>query len=300
MKKKFPVFALLAILTLSAFGQTLDLEEQEEIDHLFFLPNSGNQFANEAQAMVQLYNAARYLIDRNPGPGRIYVYGYAAAAANDIEPVGLSRGRALYVINELQKRGLSGALFAEPVAYGSVDLWGSNTDEEHRSPNRRVRILLDDLILTPALVQPPASVPETSAAVKAEIIPDNDYSTASARAKFPWWIILLSLIITALAALLVYLLSKSRKKPQEISIEETPPPKRDETPVFVPAAVSDAPEKLMVLEEEEIRRYAYNLFERRNGQSGLDAEDWYQAVRELTEQYKAQGYRVTLYWESRT
>jgi hypothetical protein len=230
--------------------------------------------------MIQLDNMAGYLLNKNLVSGQIFVYGYAAAVVNDIEPVVLSRDRALFVINELQKRGLSGELFADPIGYGSVDLWGSNADEGDRGPNRRVRILLDGNILTPAIVQAPE--PEITIS---KIEPDEKpipHEKDRVRSKFPWWILLLALL--AVLALLLLGLKRKKRPAGETKI--------------VPIAVPLAPiEKIKVLEEEEIRLYAYGLYEQRNGQNGNAEGDWYRAICELTAYYEARGYRVILYWE---
>ncbi|MCL1817922.1 MAG: hypothetical protein FWG35_03255, partial [Spirochaetaceae bacterium] len=202
MKKLSFLFVLIAFWGFPAFG---DASEQEEIDFLLFSPNSSNQFVHEAQAMIQLDTVAKYLMGRNPAAGQIYVYGYAAAVANDIDPLGLSRGRALFVINELQKRGLSKDLFADPAGQGSVDLWGSNINEEDRGPNRRVRILLDSTILTPAIAR--AVEPEPKAP---EVVPEP---VQREKSTFPWWLILLAL--AALAALIFFMSRRKKSPPRE-------------------------------------------------------------------------------------
>ena len=274
IKKWYLVLVLLAFFGSFAFGED---KNHQEIDYLLFLPDSGSRFANEAQAMIQLDNAAKYLAGRNPAPGQICVYGYAADFANGIDPAVLSRQRALFVINELQKRGLSNDLFADPVGSSSVDLWGSNSDESGRSGNRRVRITLDGDVLTPAIAEVCDFVMETPAAV----LPVQEKNPSDeSRSSFPWWIILLALI--ALAAILLLAL-KRRKKP-------LPP----EPIAIVPVKPNG---KVKVLEEEEIRRYAYGLYEKRFGLNGDESGDWYNSIFELTAYYEAQGYRVLLYWE---
>ena len=284
IKKWYLVLVLFVLFGSFTFG---DDENQEEIDYLLFLPDSGNQFVNEAQAMIQLDNAAKYLADRNPAPGKISVYGYAADFANDIDPAVLSRQRALFVIEELQKRGLSKDLFADPVGSSSVDLWGSNADEDGRSLNRRVRITLDDAILVPAIAEVCDFVMETPAA---EPIQEESVSDES-RSPFPWWII--PLVLIALAAILLLAL-KRRKKPVPPDTTEAPSIPRPEPIAIVPVMPAG---KVKVLEEEEIRRYAYGLYEKRCGQNGDAPGDWYNSIFELTAYYEAQGYRVLLYWE---
>ena len=274
MKKFCLVLVFLALLGFPAFG-----EEQEEVDFLLFLPDSSNEFVNQAQAMIQLDNVANYLKNKNLAPGQIMVYGYAASFVNDIEPMDLSRERALFVVNELKRRGLSGELLADPVGLGSVDLWGSNTDEEDREPNRRVRILLDDTVLTPVVVKTPEPPPPVQPVpVQSEPAPDKPHS------KFPWWILFIAL---ALLLLLLFLL----KRKKNTAFTSAPQPEPEPVVPVVPA------EKIKVLEEEEIRNYAYGLYEKRFGQDGNDIGDWFQAIWELTAYFQAQGYRVLLYWE---
>ena len=286
IKKWYLVLVLLAFFGSFAYGSD---ENHEEIDYLLFLPDSGNQFVNEAKAMIQLDNAAKYLMDRNPAPGQICVYGYAAAFANNTDPADLSRDRALFVIRELQKRGLSKGLFADPVGSSSVDLWGSNANESGRRGNRRVRILLNGAVLTPAVVEVCDFATETPAAVQEKPIQKENISEKS-RTSFPWWILLLVLI--GLAILLFKL--KRRKKPVPPGTTAAPSWPWPESIAIVPPA---AAERVKVLEEEEIRRYAYGLYTNRYGQNSNMTEDWYRSIYELTIYYEAQGYRVLLYWE---
>ena len=185
MKKKYIALIFLVLFAAAAFGDT---GEQEEIDFLLFMPNSGNEFVAEAQAMIQLDKLAKYLTSRELVPGQIHIFGYAAIVVNDIAGTDLSRDRALFVMRELQRRGVPADLFAAPVAFGEVDLWGSNADEEDRSPNRRVRVVLDGSVLTPAVIQavPPISPPAEP--VKQESKPEEPKS------QFPWWVLLIPLL----------------------------------------------------------------------------------------------------------
>ena len=146
--------------------------EQTEIAFFLFMPNSSNRFINEGQARINLDNAARNLLARNLSQGQIHVGGYAADARNDIDPVELSRNRALFVIQELQNRGVPQYVFSSPTAYGSVDLWGNNLNERQRSQNRRVIILLDNTVLPPASPEPaPTPAPPTPEPVVQEPLP---------------------------------------------------------------------------------------------------------------------------------
>ena len=313
MKKPCLLWIFFLFLSFFAFGDT---NEAEELDFLLFYPNSGNQFVNEAQAKTQLDDLAKFLGSRTLLPGQIVVYGYAADVANDIEPVSLSRDRALFVINELQKRGLPKELFADPIAYGSVNFWGANDNETDRIPNRRVRILLDGTLLSPVVIKD---------ADMGTIIADNknneeviQHESAKSGSKFPWYLILLLLAILAITAVIILLASGKRKRTAHTAQETAPavipvPPEAKPVitpdPPLIPAIPEETaarPEaavpaveniKVKILEEEEIRRYAYDIFERRNYQNGDDISDWYQSVSDLCAYYEAQGYRVTLYWE---
>ncbi|MCL1930980.1 MAG: OmpA family protein [Treponema sp.] len=291
MKKRFLASVLLVCIVFFAFGDT---KEQEEIDYLLFVSDSGSLFVNEEQAQVQLDNLAKYLTARDLSHGQIYVYGYAAFAENDIEPVSLSRDRAFWVINELKKRGVPQHLFSDPVGHGSVDLWGSNEDEEGRIPNRRVRIILDGNVLTPETLK--AAEPEIEIV---SIDNDEDVETpikqesAIGESKpFPWWILLLLPLLA-----LIFLLLKKKKSaggktaaPQKA---EEPKP----APVPAPAAASKPVKPIItstftVNLEEEIRFRAYELYLRRNGYSEDHYEDWCRAVLEISAKYEADGFQV--------
>ena len=235
MRKRCFASVLFVFLGFSAFGNT---EKQEEIDYLLFLPDSSSLFVNQEQAMVQLDNLAQYLTGRDLISGQIYVYGYAAFAVNDIEPVNLSKDRALLVINELQKRGVPQNLFSAPVGHGAVDLWGSNADEDGRSPNRRVRVVLDDKVLTPQTLK--AAEPEIPVAtidkdknVKAPIAQEISIDESAAdksKSKFPWWILLLLPLLG-----LIFLLFKKKKS----AGDKTTEPKKAEKPTPAPVVASE-------------------------------------------------------------
>ena len=302
MKKRCLVSVLFVCIGFWAFG---DSEKQEEIDYLLFLPDSSSQFVNEEQAMVQLDNLAKYLIDKELIPGQIYVYGYAAFAENDIEPVNLSRDRALWVVNELQKRGAPYLLFADAVGHGSVDLWGSNTDEEGRSPNRRVRVVLDNKVLTPETFKAAEPEIKIASADKDEAPIRQESAIDESGAKFPWWILLLLPILGILFFLLKKRKSADGKTAKPVKVEEpTPAPVPalvaasepvKPTPAPVPASESAKPaatSAFTVNLEEEIRFRAYELHLRRYGQSENHYEDWCRAVLEISAKYEADGYQV--------
>ena len=239
------IFAFFGLLV---FGDT----EEQEIDFLLFLPNSSNRFVDEDREMIHLDNLARYLLSRDLAPGQIHVHGYAAAVKNDVEAVELSRDRAFFVINELERRGLPSILFSEPAAHGEVDLWGSNISEGERNPNRRVRIMLDGSYL------PAASF------IAAE-------EPAGQRSAFPWLLLLLPLL--ALLAALLFFALKSKKG-------------------TTTTAAAVAASEISVSLEEEIRRRAYELYLAREGQNGDADTDWYKAVPEICARYQAAVYEV--------
>jgi len=310
MKRRHLVSVLFVCIGFWVFG---DEKKQEEIDYLLFLPDSSSLFVNEEQAMVQLDNLAKYLKEKDLIPGQIYVYGYAAFAANDVEPVNLSRVRALWVVDELQKRGVPQHLFSDPVGHGSVDLWGSNTDEEGRSPNRRVRVVLDDKVLTPETMK--AAEPEIPIASidndEDAAAPVTQESTIVESKPFPWWIFLL----LPLLGLLFLLLKKKKSSgvkttkpakaekpkpaptPAAASESAKPKPAPVPTPAPAPAAASE-PVKPIVTStftvnlEEEIRFRAYELHLLRYGHSENAYEDWCRAVVEISAKYEADGYQV--------
>jgi hypothetical protein len=299
MKKRWLAAVLFVCVVFFVSGDTA---EQEEIDYLLFLPDSGSLFVDEKQAMVQLDNLAKYLTDRDLVPGQIYVYGYAAFALNDIEPVNLSRDRAHWVISELQKRGVPRHLFSDPVGHGSVDLWGSNTDEEGRSPNRRVRVVLDGKVLTVETLRD--AEPEIIIAIDEAPIRQESAIIDESKFKFPWWILLLLPLLGLLFLLhklLKILTNKKNVGGKTPKPEKAPEKIKEPTPVPVPAPAPVAAKEsvtpiavstVTVNLEEEIRFRAYELYLRRNGQSEDHYEDWCRAVFEISAQYEADGYQV--------
>ena len=332
MKKLCLMSLFLVLIVFLVFGQT---EDREEIDYLLFLPNSGSQFTDEIQAMTQLDNLARYLSDRSIAPGRIYVYGYAAFAVNDIDPVDLSRDRALFVIRELQRRGVPRNLFSDPVGLGAVDLWGGNTDEDDRIPNRRVRVVLDGSIVTPETLKD--SFPEIIiSAVEIPGIADEELfgfidieeETEKAGARFPWLLLFLQLLLAAITAF-IFIWCK-RRKIQAIKEEasakrglEKPvaagdKPVRPEPAVPAPAKaepaapspVKPAPAKSepaaaavittrTVNLDEEIRGRAHALYLERGCLDGYAAADWYEALIDVCARYESAGYSTYFedgYW----
>ena len=260
MKKVFAAMMCLSFIGFAAFG------DEQEIDFLLFAPDSSNRFVNQEQEMIHLDNLAKYLLDRNLIPGQIHVHGYAATVKNDIDPMGLSRDRALFVISELQRRGVPYYLFAEPTAHGEVDFWGSNLAEVGRNPNRRIRIMLDDHYL-------PAS---------AFIAADEP------RSGFPW----LLLLLLILAAALLFLLLHKKRGNAEAQAAAQAAAQTVMANSALPAATAVPASEAFVNLEEEIRRRAYEFYLARNGQDGDAKGDWYKAVPEICAQNEADGYQV--------
>jgi len=297
MKKTCFIFVLCILIQVFIFAETGD---QEEVDFLLFLPNSASQFVNNDRTMVHLDDIAVYLLGRNLNPGQIHVYGYAASAANDIDGEELSRERALYVISELQRRGVRAELFAEPGAFGSVDLWGSNEDEQGRSPNRRARIMLDGVVLTPQ--EPPQEVP-LLAPIPAPVLQAPEITRVNESGSgFPW--MLLPLILILLAIILFLAFKTGKKETIEDSVAPTtfkeaapapivPPAAIVQTPpVEVPPAAPAAITYTVVNLEDEIRFRAFALYLERDGHNGDEYGDWCKAVAETCTRYNANGYET--------
>ena len=302
---------------------------QEEVDFLLFLRNSSNQFDDEEQAMVDLDNVAEYLMNRNLGSGQIHIYGYAAFSVNDFDGDQLSRERALFVKNELQRRGLREELFADPVAFGEVYIWGNNVDEQARRPNRRVRILVDGVVLTPqAITQPSvepvadpvepvadlvesAEDPVKPVAAPAEPVAVAPTHVKESRSRFPW-ILLLLLFIPLIAGILFFALKSRKKEPAAaepvmavipaVSAEPvtSAEPVASVEPVASKEAIAVAVLPLapvamsytLVNLDEEIRFRAYELYLERYGQNENAYEDWCKAVIEVCARYNAIGYET--------
>ena len=254
--KKISLGFLLLVVFLSTFADTTS---GEEVDFLLFMPNSSYQLADEEQEKI-LDSAANYLLAKNLGPGQIIVAGYAATAANDVNAAELSRNRAIFVMNELQKRGIRGNSFSFPRAYGSVDLWGSNENENERSLNRRVRIFLNGDL--PAAGTLPVFEPV--------IIPASITIANGSSFKFPWFSLLrLFFIISAITTIgliaMALIIEFRRGKTTKIAIVDL---------------------------EDEIRQRAYELYLERNGQNGDPIRDWWIAVPEVCARYQAAGFKA--------
>jgi hypothetical protein len=283
MKKLFfaPLFFIFCNFLL--FSTT----NQEEIDFLLFMPNSSDQLAHAERDNLLLDNLAKFLAEKNLLPGQIHVYGYAAVAQNDLDGNDLSRARAVFIMHELQRRGVVRELFSDPAGFGSVDLWGDNTGDEDRLPNRRVRILLEGRVLMP----PPAVEPAPAPPVVEE--PVAAEREERAEPPFPWWIIPLLLAAALLAALLFFLAKKKRTRSAA-----DPVPAAASIPTPGPAAARETDSDL----DEEIRFRAYELYLMRYGQSEDAVADWHVARAEICAKYEADGCRAALaddgHWHS--
>jgi len=332
MKKLYFVFIFFIFCGFSIFGNN---DNKEEVGYLLFMPNSGTRFANEEQAFIQLNNLAKYLSDKNLKPGQIVVYGYAASAPNNFKSDDLSIERALTVIEELQKRGISKDLFADPVGHGAVYLWGGNTSENDRKLNRRVRIFLDPPIpvtqevITAGIETPKAKAPaaethrvDAGKTLKKETVPQKyslKYPQKKTNFKFFWWLLPL-LAILLLFFLLLLLFKESSGKPAqkagtakaEPPVSQTgivtafapvpvPEPEPEPAPDFIP---SEAVTTWTVNLDDEIRFRAYELSIQRDEQGDYREQDWYNAVREISAWYKASGHSVFTdggcWWASRS
>jgi len=294
MKKRYFVLIFSVFCCISLFG---DNHTQEEVDFLLFSPNSGNRFENEEQAFIQLNKLAQYLSNKNPSPGQIIVCGYAAYAPNNIKSVDLSRERALTVMDELQKRGISKELFSDPVGYGAVSTWGDNADEDARKLNRRVRILLSgespititQEIIAAEIETPKANIPkvETPRASTGNTVKEKP-SAPEGTPKFPWWILPLLALL-----LLMFLLFKKRSREQvhKKGITNAQPqiPITESKHRF---ASEEAVTTWMVNLDEEIRLRAYELSQQRGGSGDYREQDWYNAVHEISTWYTACGHSV--------
>ena len=168
-----------------------------------------------------------------------------------------------------------------------MDLWGGNTSEVDRIPNRRVRILLDDNILTPADLRTVCTWEEIPGAGNPVDVIHRKTVIRDAGSNFPWWIIPLALMVIAMIAAIILFAFWCRRSFSAIPAAASA--------AIVPVVPTS--QKIYVLEEEEIRRYAYELYQQRNGWNEDAVEDWHWSVRELTAYYEDLGFRVILYWE---
>jgi len=297
MKKIYFAFLLFIICGFFIFGNN---DKLEEVDFLLFMPNSGNRFVDEEKAFIQLNKLAQYLSNKELNPGQIIVCGYAAYAPNDIKSVDLSRERALTVIEELQKRGISKELFADPVGYGAVYLWGNNANENDKKLNRRVRVLLDG----------ESPVPVTNEIITAETEKENsrnkklfvpEYISKESNSKFPWWFFLLLALLLLLFLLLLKKKSQKQIKKDKPQNEQTQASTKESLHEFAP---EEALTTWMVNLDDEIRLRAYELSLERGGSGDYQKQDWYNAVHEISAWYTACGHSVYIndgcWWAARS
>ena len=198
------------VFSLIAFGQTQD---QEEIGFLLFEPNLSDKFADEAQTIIYLDNLANELKRREITEGQIHVYGYVADYQNDIDPVQLSHDRALFIIGELEKKGLPSAQFSNRTDFDPVGLWGDNLTEDGRKPNRRVRVVIDPSMSIVMAESPEPLIPVVNKQGLDEA--NNEISsgeTSSSGFGFPWW---LPIPIIVLAIILIRLILYAIWEPKE-------------------------------------------------------------------------------------
>jgi len=120
------------------FGQTGRLEEYGSF---LFIPNMSDALVDEVQTGRELDALAIKFKSLNLVPGSIKVHGYAARSNQFlVYSTGLAYNRAVFIIGELQKRGIAWELFATPVGYGENSVFGNEPAE-----NRRVTVNVIDL-----------------------------------------------------------------------------------------------------------------------------------------------------------
>ncbi len=206
-------------------------------------------------------------------------------------------------MEELQKRGISKELFADPVGYGAVYQWGNNTDENDRKLNRRVRILLDgespmpvtNEIITAETELPVEATRNSVVDNKKTLAPEYIYNESIF--KFPWWVIPL----LALLMLLLLLFKERSRKQVQTKNEQPQTPITEKGHEFIP---KEAMTTWMVNLDDEIRLRAYELSLERDGLGDYREQDWYNAVQEISAWYTACGHLVFTdggyWWASRS
>ena len=153
MKKIAFLLVLVTFIVFFGFGETSEQETAaepdesgsppEEMNYFMFLPNSSTLFVYEEQALIQLDALARYLTDGERVSGQITVCGYSTPF--DDYPFTLSKERALFVITELQKRGVPEELFSDPIHYDQLEQ--DRADLKISDSFWNVKILLDGDLL---------------------------------------------------------------------------------------------------------------------------------------------------------
>lgn len=112
------------------------------------MPDSSNMFEDEEFANLQLDEWAKTLKDSELSNGQIRVEGFSADVENGIDPVKLSEDRAIFIINELEKRGVSRSFFSEPIGHGATSKYTVISIPESFKENRRA-ILINNIDDTP-------------------------------------------------------------------------------------------------------------------------------------------------------
>jgi len=200
MRKIYFACFLAIFIVSSSFGN-----DPEEIGFLLFQPNLSNRFVNGEQANLELDNLANTILSKNLTSGQIYVHGYAAIAQNDIDPMELSQDRAKFIMQELETRGVSSFLFSNPVAFGSVNFWGDNSNEYNRQQNRRARVLIGiGIPPVPVTAEAPIIIPPVTDISVAEVVVQEVLTqTNRSQFNFPWRITLLILLIILIVILAI-------------------------------------------------------------------------------------------------
>jgi hypothetical protein len=302
MKKKLCLLIVFFLL-FGLIANSDPQDDKEEVDYLLFQPNMGNRFVDERQASVQLDNLARFLLGKNLAAGQIYVYGYSADVPNDIDPDTLSFDRAIFIVNELIKRGVTQNLFSPPVAYGVTSNWNDNSIRDSLSPNRRVRILLlgeTQVIITPELAEIEIE-PEIIIATYPDEIDTGD-TDDKPKNGFPFFILLFLLIPLLLLLLLALMRKKKQEKPKPAKTVKPKPvakpePAAEPKPAMMPPPPGPGRRpksaKLIAAEtesgldlEELIRRRAYQHYAERGYAHGCHDTDWYVAEEEILAWYE--------------
>jgi len=142
-------------------GEEQEVQEEQESDFLVFIHDSSMLFSKEEEAKKQLDIMAKYLNGRDLIPGQITICGYRTVLDDYSERI--SRDRAFFVMNELQKRGVSEEFFSEPKD-------NIEDDENSNAFAWSVKILLDGNVLTLETVMLANAETEP---LKEDIIADN-------------------------------------------------------------------------------------------------------------------------------
>jgi hypothetical protein len=191
----------------------LMFSEQIDYGYILFQPNQSEFYVEPERVSRQLDELAEELKQLVLNDGQIHVSGYTAMVENDIDDITLSEARARKIIGELQGRGIPPSLFAQPLAKGSTFVWGANTSESERGPNRRVTLFVDKM-------DPPQVIVEE---------PPSDEPVSS----FPWWMLIVLLIIIVIAGV-IWLIAKRSSPSVEITMPIKPSPQTDDDEYGLP------------------------------------------------------------------